>query len=780
MTLARGLALSLSFSLLQLMAQPPANPGIPANPGLQNVTPFGQPNPQAAAQPAAAAQSQATTAAQSQAPAVEGGSMVLNLPNANLVDVIDILARRLKLNYILDPRVKGSVMLNTYGEIRATDIRSLLDTILRINNAMMVQVGDIWRIVPAGDVARLPLRPQQLEREKLAEDESPILNLIFLKYAAVGEMVKLISPFLGESASVSSYEPANLLLILDSSRSMRRTMELIGLFDSDSMAQQRVRLFELRFAQPSEVADELQRIMKGIAMGSSSNAIRYLPVDRINTLICVAPNPGVFEEVERWLAKLDTPAKPPVGATDNFVYRLKYARATNIALALTMLYMNQNNGPMGNLSTIMLMTMLEQSNSGSNSGGGFGGGFGGGGFGGGMGMGGMGMGGFGGFGGMGGMGGFGGMGMGGFGGMGMMGMNPMMMGMNPMMMGGMGMAQGMGAQGASPFTPARPNADGSGTTMAAAQGNVNAPLARVPSIVPNPQDNSLLIQSTPQEFEQIKRLLNALDIPPRQVLIEAKIYEVLLTDAFASGVQAFLQRQGTTRNNSTNVRQLLGASTGTGVQLSAGWLVSQSRELMGFLTAQEDNRRSKVISAPSVIATDNIAATINVGQEVPTLQSQGVAGGVQQGGNSVFANTVASRSAGTRLGITARILPSGVVTLIIDQEVSAPQAPAANAAIQSPSFSTRNVQTQVTVQDGDTIAIGGIIQESNTFSTSGIPLLHRLPVVGGAFGSRSVSKERTELVIFMTPRVIYDTTEITEASDELRSRFRRLNKLIKE
>jgi general secretion pathway protein D len=311
------------------------------------------------------------------------------------------------------------------------------------------------------------------------------------------------------------------------------------------------------------------------------------------------------------------------------------------------------------------------------------------------------------------------------------------------------------------------------------QGAAMAAFPRVPKIVPNPFDNSLLIQCTTQEYEQISRLLSRLDIPPRQVLIEARIYEVSLTGAFSAGVQAFLaQRRAGTASSAT--RQLLAESTGSGLNLTAGLLVGKSRELLGYLSTQEDERRVKVINAPQIIATDNVAASINVGQQVPTLTSQAVAPGVQQGGNSLFTNQVSSRNAGVNLSITARVLPSGIVTLVINQEISSPVPPAASAAIQSPSFSQRSVQTQVTVQDGDTIAIGGIMTESDTFSTSGIPTLHKLPVVGNLFGSRSKSKERTELVIFMTPRVIYDIPEIIEASDEIRGRFKRLNKILKD
>jgi general secretion pathway protein D len=264
-----------------------------------------------------------------------------------------------------------------------------------------------------------------------------------------------------------------------------------------------------------------------------------------------------------------------------------------------------------------------------------------------------------------------------------------------------------------------------------------------------------------------------LDIPPRQVLIEAKIYEVLLTGAFASGVTAYLQARSNAERRPTG-------SLADGVLgLTAGALVGQSRELLAFLSLQETTTRAKVISAPSIIATDSIGASINVGTEVPTLTAQAVTG-VQSGGNSLFANSIQSRNSGVTLNVMARVNPSGVVTLMISQEVSAPQAPAPTAAIQSPSFSKRTVQTQVTVQDGDTIAIGGIINESDSESSVGIPVLHRIPILGHAFGSKSFSKERTELIVFMTPRVIYDTNQIVEASDELKSRLRRLRDIVRE
>jgi general secretion pathway protein D len=780
----------------------PATPA-PATPAPTPVAPVPQQpatNTPANAAPQAQPAAPQTTTPQSTAPQAAGsaGNLVLNLPGASLTEVIDTLARVLKINYILDPRVKGNVTIHTYGEIRSTDVRGLLDTILRINGFAMIQVGDIFRIVPTGEVARLPMKPQtNAESRDLPDEEGMILNLVFLKYATAGEMKNILTPFIGEGGNLSVYEPANLLLLLDNGRNMKRTMDLVSLFDSDTLANQRIRLYELSNGRPTDLARELETIFKGLSLGSKSGGVQFLPVDRLNTLIAVAPNPGIFPEVEKWVEKLDIPVKAPVGGVDNFVYRVKYGRADSMALAVTMLYASQQDNPIAMMTTLSMMMMFigltaqlsqftNNPQGGNGGGGGMGGGAGTGQFGqGGFGMGGMGMGGFG-MGGMfPGMFGMGGMGMGGFG-MGGMGMGGM--GMGGMFPGMGGTQPNLGAFGGSTAagTPGtgRPG-DATGTYVGQ---QAASPIAstRVPKIIPNPFDNTLLIQSTQQEYEQISRLLNKLDIAPRQVLIEARIYEISLTGAFSAGVQAFLQRRGTTTggnlgggSGSAAQRILLGQSTGAGLNLTAGLLVGQSRELLGFLSTQEDQRRVRVINAPQIIATDNIAASINVGQQVPTLASQAVSS-IQQAGTSLFTNQVSSRSAGVNLNITARVLASGIVTLIINQEVSSPVPPAASSSIQSPSFSQRNVNTQVTLQDGDTIAIGGIITESDTFSTSGIPGLHKIPVVGNVFGSRAKSRERTELVIFMTPRVIYDTPEISEASDEIRGRFKRLNKLMKD
>ena len=245
--------------------------------------PAGTPNAAAPAPQAAAPAAQAAPPPTAAARLTDSGGFLLD--NVSLTEMIDILAKRLKINYILDPSVKGSVTIYTYGEVRPVDLMPLLETILRVNNATMVQVGDLYRIVPIKAVSQLPLSPVvNPDPKTLPDDERMILNLIFLKYVTSTEIVKLITPFLGEGATISTYDPANLLLIEDNSRNIKRMSELIALFDSDTFAGQRVKLFDITNSRPSDLVKELDSVFKAFALSEKASSVKFLPIDRINTV----------------------------------------------------------------------------------------------------------------------------------------------------------------------------------------------------------------------------------------------------------------------------------------------------------------------------------------------------------------------------------------------------------------------------------------------------------------------------------------------------------------
>jgi general secretion pathway protein D len=744
---------------LMLAQAPPKIVQLPETPEQQPP----QPQPPAQAKPAQPGQPAPVGVSQSiDTPRLtsERGFM---LPGVSLTEMIGIIAKMLKINYILDPSVKGAVSIYTYGEVKDVDLMPLLQTILRVNGATMVKVGDLYHIIPIKSISNLPVEPViNADPKTLPDDERMVMNMIFLKYATAAEMDKLLKPFYGEGATSSTYDPANLLIIQDNSRSMKRTMELLAMFDADNFAGQRVKLYDIENSRPSDLVKELENVFKAYALSDKgSGAVKFLPVDRINTIIAVAPNPGVFADVEKWIEKLDVPVKITAGAVNNYVYRLKYGNAGTVAMAVMALYS-------GNPMALMQLSMMGMGPMGMGGGMGMGG----------YGMGGMGMGGYG----MGGYG-MGGMGMGGYG-MGYGGMGAYSnFGGTPGAYGdpnGWIMSSTPGGVPAQMAAMGNPMAGGAASGLtgqylaASAQQQQQSSAQHMPHVIPNPFDNTLLVQGTPQEWEQIRNLLRQLDVAPRQVLIDAKIYELDLTGAFASGVEAFLEKKdsgGAGWSRALNV-----VSNGAGVVASGGALVLRNSELMAAISLAESENKSRVIASPSIIATDSIPAIMNVGQTVPVLNSTGIA----VTGSSF--QSVSQQQTGTTLSVVARVNSSGIITLVINQNVSSPvqtQAATQGSNIDSPSFSTRNFSTQVTVQDGDTVAIGGFIQETKSEATNGIPVLDRVPLIGPLFGSKSYSKARTELVVFMTPRVIYDTSQISDATDEIRNSLKKLQKDIR-
>ncbi len=671
------------------------------------------------------------------------------------------------MNYILDPGLEnlenGVVSINTYGELTTDDLLPLLETILRMNGASAVKVGKFYRISPSGEIPRLPISPQTDPDAEISDDERMVLNVIRLRYTTAADISVVLEPFLGPGALVQVVEQGNLLLVLDNSRNMRRTMELITLLDAEEMASQRMRLFPVENSLASTIADDLTKIFEALLFTETQPGLQFLPIERISSVLVVSGNPSVFDKVEEWIEKLDQPMA--AGGVQTFVYRVQYGLAGQLAQTLLMLY-----GPSFGFA------------GGYGYGGGFGGyggygGYGGGygGYGGGFGGGGLGFGGYPGAGGRGagmvggpGLGRFGGRGYGGYGGYG----------------GGMGgfiqLPAGMAPGGTTALGIPQPQAGATDQTGQILGAPTADPLSQAYEdairIVPDEMNNLILVQATKQEWEIVHKTLQQLDFPPRQVLIDAKIYEVSLEGAFSSGVSAMLREKG---NTNLSTRKLTGGVDSMGqFNLTLGALVGNTRELAAILNATQSDGRSRIISAPSVIATDNIPASITVGASIPTLSSQALAAGAQQDGSSLFTNTVTNVQTGVTLWITPRVNASGIVTLMINQEVSVPLP--VSGAISSPSIDRRNVSTQITMADGDTVAIGGIMSETDIYNRSRVPLIGKVPILGGLFGSTSSSKQKTELIILITPRVIYDENEFVTMSNELKSRLRSVRRLMRE
>jgi general secretion pathway protein D len=355
--------------------------------------------------------------------------------------------------------------------------------------------------------------------------------------------------------------------------------------------------------------------------------------------------------------------------------------------------------------------------------------------------------------------------------------------------GGRGAGRGGGGSASLQEQVLQQGASGTPAGLGAATpaGGQGAAAAREPAvrIITDPVSNSIIVQGTAQEYADIAKTLEKLDVVPRQVMIEARVYEVTLTGDLSFGLEYALQKRGTAASSSST-----GLTSPTGLQFSGGYssgslglsgggVIGYTRELMAFLTASENRTRVRTLSAPTVLTTDSTTARMQVGDSVPVLSSQGLTAGGQFAGNSLFTSTVNNVDTGIILMVTPRITSTGLVSLQIDQEISSEVPPATTSYIQSPSFSKRSVSTRAVAQDGQTIALGGLISYQYTKTTNRIPLLGNIPWLGALFGSTSYTSTETELIVVLTPRIISTLPGATAATRELRDKLKDLQREFK-
>jgi len=292
-------------------------------------------------------------------------------------------------------------------------------------------------------------------------------------------------------------------------------------------------------------------------------------------------------------------------------------------------------------------------------------------------------------------------------------------------------------------------------------------------IMADAKNNLLIVQATPHDYDILERTLGQLDVLPRQVLIDARIYEVDLTGDLSLGISAFLDKKA----NQTPINTSGSFNSQNGFNFQTFAILHNAYQLQVFLNATENRTRVKTLSAPSILVTDNTPARVQVGSEVPVPIGSALTP-VTSGGSSIFAQTIQMRDVGVILTVTPRINASGIVTMNIAQEVSSAQ-PNATSAIVAPVINKSQFQTTAILRDGETLALGGIINQSTTLAKNRIPLLGDIPGVGALFGTTTSSNTRKELVLLITPHVARDMGEANAVSTEFMQRLKILKKDMK-
>jgi general secretion pathway protein D len=272
--------------------------------------------------------------------APKGPGVVFNFDNADLYEVIRVMAEILKINYVIDPKVKGVVNIHTVGQIPAEEVFPIFQSILRLNGATAVKKDNVYEIVPFADAKKSYILPSIKEPGRLPAEERYTTQIIILKYIPVAEVSKLIKPFLSDGADMIEHPPHNILIVNDLASNIRKALDIINLFDVDVFAHMKVRIYPILNADVTEIAKEMERIFSSFEVSTKSGrgvGITFTPVTRINSLLVISSIPNIFDRVEGWLKELDkTPAEgTKLGV---FVYYVQNAKAKDLAEVLKQIF----------------------------------------------------------------------------------------------------------------------------------------------------------------------------------------------------------------------------------------------------------------------------------------------------------------------------------------------------------------------------------------------------------------------------------------------------------
>jgi general secretion pathway protein D len=274
--------------------------------------------------------------------------------------------------------------------------------------------------------------------------------------------------------------------------------------------------------------------------------------------------------------------------------------------------------------------------------------------------------------------------------------------------------------------------------------------------------HTLVVQTVPTEYQRILRILRRIDVAGTQIMIEASIAEVTLTDELKFGVKWFFEKG----NHSVTFTDAASGAVASAFPGFSYFLAA--RNINVALDALSSITKVNVISTPNVTVMNNKTAMLQVGDQVP-IQTQAAQATTAVGAPIV--SSIQMIDTGVILSVTPHANDNGRVLLDIEQEVST-ATPTTTSGINSPTIQQRRVRTTVTVPDGEVVALGGLIQERNTASKTHIPILGDIPVLGNAFGTKDDQINRTELLIIIRPRVMHDGEDARRATEEYRSRVK--------
>jgi general secretion pathway protein D len=634
-----------------------------------------------------------------------GDGVTINLLNAPVAQAAKtILGDILKADYVVADKVSGTVTIQTSAPVEPAAVADIFEAVLKTNGIALIRADGHYRLAPLAAAASAPV---SLDRQRGAGITTRIVPL---KYVAAAEMRRVIEPMVGQGAILRVDDQRNLLVVNGTGGELANLDSLVAIFDVDWMRQMSFGVFPVKSAEPDVVAKELETVFGLDKDGPLKGVVRVVPNARLNSVLVMSSKPGYLDTARTWIERYEKMGEDK----EEQIYAYKVQNRPVAELADVLHKVLAADGQSGGGSPGSVAPRLEPATVASpaptgRTGAGFGTSA-------------TGLG--------------GGTGIGGFGG---------------------GTGLGGGASRSSMFSSAQ-------TTQRTDAGAAAASSYRAGAVkvVADEPMHTLVIQTVPSEYQRILRILRRLDVAGTQVIIEASIAEVTLTDELKFGVKWFFEK---------------GNHSFTFTDAASGAVASAFPGFSYFLAAKNINvaldalssiTKVNVISAPTVTVMDNKTAMLQVGDQVPiqTSQSQSLAGQ-----NAPILSSIQMIDTGVILAVTPHVNDNGRVQLDIEQEVSN-AAPTTTSGIDSPTIQQRRVRTAVAVLDGEAVALGGLIQERNTVNRNAMPILGDIPVLGHAFGTKDDQINRTELLIIIRPRVLRDSEDARRATDEYRTRIK--------
>ncbi len=662
-------------------------------------------------------------------------AITLNVAGATVPEMAKtVLGDVLGVNYTVSDKIKATISLHTSQPIAKSELLAIFETVLRSEGVAMVVDNGLYRIVPAEEASGgvVPVR-----RGSRAAGLSS--TVVPLRYVAASEMERILRSAAPQSSILRVDGARNVLMISGTASEQAAIRDLVAMFDVDWMRGMSFAILPVDTSDPEAIAQELDTVFASNQDGPTKGMVRFVPNRRLKSVLVITSRPEYLRKAEVWLKRIDMASK----ATEKqvHIYRAQHRPAAELAPILQKVYQASavaSGGPgKPSAATSAAIDIAPQGAAATPPAGAIPGG-------------------------------------------------PQPFGSAAPVSGPGIPAIGRTAAGGNsvaikppePATPALAPGDtgivtGSIDAARPAAGGGLATDDRYSGIavVADESRNSLVITATPSEFRRVKEVLARIDIRGAQILLEATIAEVTLSDQLKFGVRWFLNKGG--QNPTLNSPLATGATVLPTLPLAvptaaAGFqYIMNMTNLQVVLNALSAVTDVNVVSSPSLMVQENKRAQLQIGDQVP-ITTQEVQSVVTPAAPIV--NSVVLRDTGVILGITPWLADDGRVVLDIEQEVS-DAVPTTTSKIDSPTIQQRRVKTTVTVNNGETILLAGFMQDRATRSRDQVPLLGNVPLIGNAFKSKNDEIKRTELLISITPQVIRDARSLDDITAEYRDRL---------